>query len=66
MHDAANRMASGLWLVSRNRDFSPTKALVNVDLPVLGRPTKLMNPERNPSGVSVKLTCLLLRGEIQS
>src|SRR5699024_4483278 len=32
--------------------FSPTKALVSVDLPVFGRPTKLTKPERKPSGVS--------------
>lgn len=35
--------------------FSPTSALVSVDLPVFGRPTKLTKPERKPSGVSVKL-----------
>lgn len=33
--------------------FSPTRALVRVDLPVFGRPTKLTKPERKPSGVSV-------------
>jgi len=34
--------------------FSPTRALVSVDLPVLGRPTKLTKPERKPSGVLLK------------
>ena len=28
----------------------PTSALVSVDLPALGRPTKLAKPLRNPSG----------------
>ena len=30
--------------------FCPTMALVNVDLPALGRPTKQAKPERKPVG----------------
>ncbi len=29
--------------------LEPTSALVSVDLPALGRPTKHANPDRNPS-----------------
>ena len=32
--------------------FYPTSAFVSVDLPVLGRPTKLTKPDLKPSGVS--------------
>ena len=37
--------------------FDPISALVSVDLPAFGRPTKQAKPERNPaSGHSVKVT----------
>jgi len=45
------RVVSG-WLAVM-AIFCPTRAFVSVDLPVLGRPTKHMNPERKPSGVLV-------------
>ena len=33
----------------------PISALVSVDLPALGRPTKQANPDRNPSGTGAKV-----------
>ena len=41
--------------------FDPIRALVSVDLPAFGRPTKQANPDRNPAGTSGKVT-VLLRG----
>ena len=45
------------WRVVCGRDdviaiLAPISALVSVDLPALGRPTKHANPERKPSGTS--------------
>ncbi len=41
----ARRVVCGFELVIAT--FSPTSALVSVDLPTLGRPTKVTNPDRN-------------------
>ena len=46
-----------LWRVVWGRPevmatFAPTRALVSVDLPALGRPTKQAKPARKPSGAS--------------
>ena len=44
----ARRVVCGLSLVIAT--FSPTSALVSVDLPTFGRPTKVTNPDRNSAG----------------
>ena len=36
--------------------FAPTSALISVDLPALGRPTKHAKPERKPAGTSGNVT----------
>src|SRR6476469_2820644 len=45
----ARRVVWGLSLVMAT--FSPTSALVSVDLPTFGRPTKVTKPERKFSSV---------------